>query len=171
MKLFTTLFATAWACCGLAGCQSTTQPEANDRMAAVLEIRAPFESVSYQVEGRTCTVQEVGLNGRVLDHSGRELTDEEHRAFWSAIDELEVPKWRRDYGVDTSEDSRPPTVWKLTTKRGRNTTVSQGVGSFPADDLVKKPTGETSQRFQTLYSLFQNTAHPLTAQVAQQVTP
>lgn len=162
------LLAAAALCCGVAACQGGGVSKGKDRMAAQLEIRAPFESVNYQVEGRTCTVQEVGLNGRVLSHAGRELTDQEAAAFWTSLDELQVRQWRRDYGVDTSDGS-PPTVWKLSTRRGRTTTVSEGVGAFPADDAPREPSGETSRRFHTLYALFQNTAQPPTAQVAQQV--
>lgn len=172
MRSFFSLFIAAVVCgCCVTGCQNDGSAGSKKRMAARLEIRAPFETVVYQVEDRTCAVQEVGLNGRVLAESQRQLTADEASAFWASLDQLQVREWRRDYGVDPGDGSRPPTLWKLATRRGKMATVSQGVGAFPSDDVPKKASGETSQRFHTLYSLFQNAAQPPTAQVAERVVP
>lgn len=135
-------------------------------MAARLEIRAPFESVVYEVDNRTCSVQEVGLNGRVLAESQRELTPEEAAAFWTSLDHLQVREWRRDYGVETGDGSRPPTLWRLSTRRGKAAMVSQGVGAFPSDEGPKAVSEDASQRFHMLYSLFQNVTHQSSAHVA-----
>lgn len=169
MNSFFSLLAAAVVCCCVTACQNGGKAGSKNRMAARLEIRAPFETVVYQVEDRTCALQEVGLNGRVLAESQREMTPEETAAFWAALDQLQVREWRRDYGVDPGDGSRPPTLWKLATRRGKVATASQGIGTFPSDDLPKKVSGETTQRFHTLYSLFQNTALPPTAQVAERV--
>lgn len=158
MKHFFVLLATfaVWSC--LTGCQTGG---ARKVTAARLEIRAPFESVAYLVQDRTCWVREVGHDGRILAESQRMLTPEEAANFWTELDHLQVREWRRDYGVGEDEEGLPVTNWRLITRRGKTTTSSQGAGAFPADDRPKsvvKP--DTSARFQSLYALFQKTAKP-----------
>ncbi len=155
-------------CCCMAACQSGGS---KDDLAARLEIRAPFESIVYQVKDRACSVQEVGHNGRILQESQRTLTHEEAAAFWSALENMQVRDWRRDYGAAVGDGHVPVTAWKLVTRRGRASTSSQGIGAFPSDERPHAPSTDTSTRFQNVYSLFQGAVSPQAAQVAQHQVP
>lgn len=158
MKHFFSLLAGLAAVCSVTGCQ-TGSPK--PFTAARLEIGAPFESVTYEVQGGVMSLQEVGHNGRILAESQRTLTKAEEASLWTELDHLQVREWKKDYGVAVDEKGLPVTSWRLTTKRGRALATSQGTGAFPGDDrptTVVKP--DTSARFQSVYALFQKTMEP-----------
>lgn len=151
------------ACCGLVACQSGGS---SNTMAARLEIRAPFESIVYQVKDRACSVQEVGHNGRILQQSQRTLTSEEAASFWAGLDQMQVRQWRRDYGAAVGDGRGPVTAWKLAVRAGKSSSSSQGIGAFPSDEGAHAPSTDTSIRFQNVYSLFQGAANPQSSHVA-----
>ncbi len=156
------------ACCSLAACQSGGT---KDELAARLEIRAPFEAIVYQVKDRSCSVQEVGHNGRILHESQRTLSHEEAASFWASLEQMQLRQWRRDYGAAVGDGRGPVTAWKLVTRQGKSATSSQGIGAFPSDERPNAPSTDTSTRFQNVYSLFQGTVSPQANQVAANQVP
>ncbi|MGV3661772.1 MAG: hypothetical protein ACO1TE_16420 [Prosthecobacter sp.] len=161
--------ASVIACCALAACQSGGGSK--DGLTARLEIRAPFESIVYQLKDRACSVQEVGHNGRILHESQRTLTHEEAASFWAALEQMQVRQWRRDYGATAGDGRNPVTAWKLVTRLGRSSTSSQGIGAFPSDERPNAPSTDTSTRFQNVYALFQGTVSPQSTEVAANQVP
>ena len=168
MNFSSSFLAGVIACCGLAACQSGGS---KDALAARLEIRAPFESIVYQVKDRACSVQEVGHNGRILHESQRTLTNEESASFWATLEQMQLRQWRRDYGAAAGDGRNPVTAWKLVTRQGKSATSSQGIGAFPSDERPNAPSTDTSIRFQNVYSLFQATVSPQRTQVAANQVP
>ncbi len=140
----------------LAGCRSVKREGDGD--SARFSSGNSFYSSEYIMKKSRLSHFTIGYNGADRKRtSTKKLTPEELAAFWKALEETGVYRWRTRYEPRGKIPHTDPGSWDITIhKNGRQVFQSIGYEAYPSDADPQKTTSfEETDRYLRVINLFE----------------
>jgi hypothetical protein len=142
----------------LAGCRSADDEEEGEGESARFSIGDSFFSSEFVMKKSRLSYFTIGYNGADKKRkSTKKLTPEELAAFWKALKETGVYRWRPRYESTGKNPYSGSCSWDITIyKDGKTVFQSAGFDAYPSDADPRKTTSfEMTDRCRRVINVFE----------------